>query len=273
VDPQRLPGRLQHDLIAAYLDVYAVPPAGSVAADHARARAIAEAHRDHPVPRWRARFREILEQLDEAEGRPRAGGEAGSLLATEPSLELELEGETVVLQYANLAACEVRWFPMDAELLFSRDPFGEQDTDVFATIRPARTDPLALVASARTASLAVPEEFRGESVLVEVRGAGLVRRAPRYATAMAVEVLQTRGQLRVTRAETGELLPSVYVKVFARRSYGPVSFHKDGYTDLRGRFDYASVSGEGEAPPEDFAILVLSETDGTVIREVEPPAR
>ncbi len=264
VNAAALPGRLQYDLMQAYLDFFG--------GDLARARAIAETYRDHPVPRWRERFREILEQLDEAQGLG-TGGEAGALLASEPSLELQLVDGRVVVQHANLSACAVRWFPMDAELLFSRDPFGEQDTDIFATIRPARADTLALDAGARSTTVDVPAEFAGRNVLVEVRGGGLARRQARYASTLDVQLLEPRGQLKVTSAASGAALPSVYVKVFARLPGGGVVFHKDGYTDLRGRFDYASVSGEGQAQPERFALLILSETDGTVIRQAQPPAR
>jgi len=66
-------------------------------------------------------------------------------------------------------------------------------------------------------------------------------------------------------------LPAVYVKVYARLGDGSVRFHKDGYTDLRGRFDYASVSEGGTAGATRFALLVLSEDHGAAIREVAPP--
>lgn len=81
---------------------------------------------------------------------------------------------------------------------------------------------------------------------------------------------------------------------------GTVRFFKDGYTDLRGRFDYASVNGSetsGALPPqphlqasernehldhqalrpeevdrvERFAFLVLSESNGAATRELAPP--
>jgi hypothetical protein len=61
------------------------------------------------------------------------------------------------------------------------------------------------------------------------------------------------------------------VKVYARLSGGKVRFHKDGYTDLRGRFDYASLSGAGQGQVERYAILVMSESDGALIREAAPP--
>ena len=68
-------------------------------------------------------------------------------------------------------------------------------------------------------------------------------------------------------------MPAVYVKCYARVEGGAVRFHKDGYTDLRGRFDYASVSEVGGGRPVRFSLLVLSEKDGAVLREVDPPAR
>lgn len=263
VAPERLPGRLQHDLMAAYLAFFGPDPQ--------RARPLAEAWKDHPIPRWRDRFREVLAQLDEAEGRSPSGTGAATLAQTEPVLELELERDEFVIRFARLDACELRWFPMDAEQLFSRDPFGEQSAEAFALVRPLRTDTPALRDDGLL-NVPVPPEFRDRDVLLEARGGGLVRRQARYASALAVELIENRGQLRVAATDGGHPLPAVYVKVFAR-SGGQVRFHKDGYTDLRGRFDYASVSGEPLANGTRFSILVLGEGLGTVIRQVDAPAR
>ena len=63
------------------------------------------------------------------------------------------------------------------------------------------------------------------------------------------------------------------MKVYARLGDGSVRFHKDGYTDLRGRFDYASMSGEGANDAQRYDVLVSSESAGAVIQEVAPPAR
>ena len=52
-----------------------------------------------------------------------------------------------------------------------------------------------------------------------------------------------------------------------------MKFHKDGYTDLRGRFDYASVSTNELDAVARFAVLVLSDSDGAIIREAAPPKR
>jgi hypothetical protein len=55
-------------------------------------------------------------------------------------------------------------------------------------------------------------------------------------------VIENYGHLRVTAKETGKPLPKVYVKAYARMKDGAVRFYKDGYTDLRGRFDYSSLN-------------------------------
>jgi hypothetical protein len=47
---------------------------------------------------------------------------------------------------------------------------------------------------------------------------------------------------------------------------GTVKFHRDGYTDVRGRFDYATVSTPEKSPPVRYAVLVLSTT-------AAPPSR
>ena len=52
-----------------------------------------------------------------------------------------------------------------------------------------------------------------------------------------------------------------------------MKFHKDGYTDLRGRFDYVSVNTPERQAIERFAVLVLDEQSGALIRDVAPPAR
>ncbi|MEZ5978028.1 MAG: hypothetical protein R3F34_07415 [Planctomycetota bacterium] len=272
IDPQRIETRLQYDYLAAYLDFYTD--------DHARARGIAERYLDHPVERWRELFREVVAQLDEAEGRTTgtpANGEPGQrqgeLAAGEPSLDLRVEGRTVHVTYANLASCEVNYHPMDVELLFSGSPFVQQGPGSFAYVVPRRSDVLRLDPAKNETTFELPDEFRNANLSIEVRAGGIARRETVFAGSLSVQWIENFGQVRVTRSGTGELLPKVYVKVFAKLPDGSVRFHKDGYTDLRGRFDYASLSGSGANDAVRYAVLVLSDTDGAVVKEVAPPAR
>ncbi|HEX6811181.1 MAG TPA: hypothetical protein VF384_06140, partial [Planctomycetota bacterium] len=112
-----------------------------------------------------------------------------------------------------------------------------------------------------------------KNVLVEVRGAGLVRSRQYFANALSVRFLESWGQVAVTEPGTEAPLSKTYVKVFARMPDGNVRFHKDGYTDLRGRFDYASLSDDPNSGAVRYAVLVLSEQRGAVIRETSPPAK
>lgn len=70
--------------------------------------------------------------------------------------------------------------------------------------------------------------------------------------------------------ETKKPLSKVYVKVYARIS-GKAEFHKDGYTDLRGNFDYASKNTGDVNQVEKFSILVSSAQQGSCIKEANKP--
>ena len=80
---------------------------------------------------------------------------------------------------------------------------------------------------------------------------------------MNIELQELYGQLKVTDSKTKQKLPKVYVKVFAENKSGNVSFYKDGYTDLRGKFDYATKSGGNTSSVKRFAILVVSKDRGS----------
>ena len=69
--------------------------------------------------------------------------------------------------------------------------------------------------------------------------------------------------MKVQNAE-GKYLSRVYVKTFAREKNGKVVFYKDGYTDLRGRFDYASLNPDSFKTVEKFSIFVMSDELGSL---------
>jgi len=58
---------------------------------------------------------------------------------------------------------------------------------------------------------------------------------------LKVSIVENYGQIKVMDKED-KPLQRVYVKAFAKENNGSVFFYKDGYTDLVGRFDYASIS-------------------------------
>lgn len=273
VDRKAVPEQLQCD----YLDLYLALSQG----DTARARGIAQKHLQEPVDRWRTRFEQALAQLDEIEkGTAAAAADPenrdqaqGALAATEPALELQVEAGKIRIDYRNLKGCTVNFYPMDIELLFSRNPFLQDGAAQFSYIRPTLSRPLELAPGQETATLDLPAEFRAKNVMVEVLGAGIRKTQAYYANTLKVQMVEAYGQLVVTHAETRKPLPGTYVKVYARQPGGQVKFVKDGYTDLRGRFDYASVNTSEVDNAERLSMLILSDQFGAVVREANPPKR
>jgi len=269
VDPAAVATKLQYDYCAAYLAMFGDDPAA--------ARSIASKHLGHPVDRWRTTFAAIVGQLDEIEGKgPKVADPAdkaqqqGQLAATEPTVEVTLDPKNINLTWRNLTEVRVNYYLMDVELLFSRGPFAQQAGDQFAVIRPTATQDVKLAPGQSKQAVPLPADLAGRNVLVEVTGGGVTRSLPHYATAMGVELTEAYGRLRATDA-AGKPLSKAYVKVYARLADGRVRFHKDGYTDLRGRFDYATVSAPDRQPVARFAILVLSDDRGAATREAAPP--
>lgn len=111
-------------------------------------------------------------------------------------------------------------------------------------------------------------------MVIEVSGEGKQLFKTYYATQIKVQLVEAYGELKVTDKESGKPLPKVYVKVFAQKKGGSTAtpfFFKDGYTDIRGKFDYAQTSGNRLKDVQRFAILVMSDSLGSIIKECDPP--
>ena len=90
---------------------------------------------------------------------------------------------------------------------------------------------------------------------------------------MAIQLVESYGQVRVADEVSGKPIPKVYVKAYAQLNNGQVRFYKDGYTDLRGRFDYSSLSTNDLDNVKKFSLLISSEENGATVREAKPPKR
>ncbi|MDA1051273.1 MAG: hypothetical protein O3C40_12445 [Planctomycetota bacterium] len=263
---------LQHDYFAAYLSLYR--------ADVDTARQIARRHVEHPVDRWRNAFVSLDRQIDEIDSgnseiidEENRNQRQAELAATEPSFELQVEAKKVRLEYQNLKRATVNYYLMDIELLFSRNPFVQQTSGQFSQILPNLTDVIDLPGEQRLLEFPLPDELQNRNVLVEVIGAGQTKSQAYYSNALSVQVVENYGHLRVTSEQADKPLAIVYVKAYARMKDGTVRFYKDGYTDLRGRFDYSSLNTNELDFVDKFALLVLSEEHGAVVREAVPPKR
>jgi hypothetical protein len=261
--------QLQYDYFAAYLSLYRE--------DVDAAREIVARHTDDPVDRWRIAFALIDKQLDEI-----SGGQVevldldsrdqtqSKLAATEPGFDFTVEARMVKVNYQNLEEVSVNYYLMDIELLFSRNPFVQQYSSQFSHIQPNLSHVVKLP-KGLSHEYVLPEELHNENVLVEIIGAGTTRSQTYYSNSLSLQVIENYGQLRITSADTAKPLSKAYVKVYAQMNDGSVRFYKDGYTDLRGRFDYSSLNTNDLDYVKKLSLLVMSDTHGAVVREAMPP--
>ena len=106
-------------------------------------------------------------------------------------------------------------------------------------------------------------------MVVEINGAGFQVFKTYYSASLKVKITEAYGELKVSD-EAGKGVPKTYVKVFTEKN-GQAEFFKDGYTDIRGKFEYANSSSGKLSGVTKFAVLIMSDTHGSMIREVQPP--
>jgi hypothetical protein len=260
--------RMQLDYLTAY--------AACLRGDIAAARTVAEKWKELAVDRWRRKFEALNAMLAEVAGAAptvidpeHRDQQHADLAANQPAFELAVDRDGVVVRAQHVAQLELRFFEMDVELLFSRQPFVQSDVSRFSYIEPGHRQ---LIESPVEQRVAWPAALRGKNVVVEAVGVGQRKAKIHYANELATTLAHQYGQVRVQKPD-GAALPTTYVKVYARHQGGAVSFYKDGYTDLRGWFDYATLSTDELDRVERFAILVSSDAHGSSILEAPPPAR
>ncbi|WP_425401017.1 hypothetical protein [Aeoliella sp.] len=273
VDAEKLPTALQMDYLRCYVAFYREQPD--------QAEEIAKRYADYPVDKWQERFAGVLSQVDEIRGGQVA--ESGrdedqretaqdELASTEPALATKVESGKVRITYQNLEQVTINYYEMDVEFLFSSNPFVESEADRFGVIKPNRSDVVELPKGSETHSVDIPEEFSGRNVLVEVLGSGRRTAQAYYANNLKVQLVEQYGRLQVRDAKLNKPLSKVYVKVYARTPEG-TRFFKDGYTDLRGKFDYTSLNTDDIGNVSEFAVLVMSPDHGAVVKTAKPPQR
>ena len=304
VDAKSLPTRMQHDYFQCYAGIYE--------STLAEVRGIAARYSDYPVSRWRLLFSDVTSQLDEIEGKgskaekndkPDREKQHTELAASEPGFEFKVENKTLALTYRNLGEVAVNYYLMDPEFSFSSNPFVSEDASRFSIIKPNKSAVLTLPKGKDTLDVALPAEFAKANVLVEIVAAGQRKAQAYHANSLKLVMAENYGRLETRDSVSDRAVSKAYVKVYARLKNGTVRFFKDGYTDLRGRFDYASLNGGAPAqsqpqpdpfggpvaaPPngldyqmlkpaelsqiDKFSMLILSESNGATTREVAPPS-
>ena len=244
---------------------------------------LAQAYAGHPVKRWRDLFGEVAAQVAAATGGKPGGAPAKAdperkqathdlLAASEPVVTLEpVDGGAAMLGYQQVAEVELCFYPVDLELMFSKTPFLSSQQGEFRLVQPAVRRTLKPDPAKDSMRIEVPDELQRANVVVEARAAGKTATAMVSRHRLRARAASQYGMVEVADATTGKPVPKAYVKVYAKGKDGRIAFHKDGYTDLRGRFDFASLNTGSLDAVERLAILVSDDERGSVVIETPPP--
>ena len=145
---------IQRDYMAAYFDLFRGQAEGFKVA-----RRVVQRYEEYPILAWRIRFLEILDQLNEYDGEVEeeeqkqsiAGLDVASMteeqrklklkqsMKKEPRLTFEIsetDKGTLELESANIKSVAIKFYIIDAEILFSRTPFLKTNTEEFSYVKP-----------------------------------------------------------------------------------------------------------------------------------------
>ncbi|MEM9413172.1 MAG: hypothetical protein AAGA30_18835, partial [Planctomycetota bacterium] len=267
-DPVQVKESIQYDYCDAYLDFYLEQPES--------AKRKAERWVNYPVPHWRIRFESLIKQTDEILGHSAAALQSKPKLVDSDSVALmsafsfEIEDGVIQLKSQGLKNAKLNFYEMDVELMFSNQPFDNAELGGFAVVSPRKSISLQLDDELR--KIKIPTEFAKSNILVEIQAGDQVKSKPYFANSISVQLVERFGQLLVFESDASKPVRKAYVKVYSKHQNGTIRFHKDGYTDMRGRFDYVSQSNNPLDGIEEYAILVLSSEFGAQTQIANSPA-
>ncbi|KAK2951373.1 putative Actin-binding protein [Blattamonas nauphoetae] len=200
------------------------------------------------------------------------------------SLEVTLNKERfeVSIAQSNGKAdkATVKFFPIDIELLFSLNPFIRDSGEKCSVVNPSQRIEVEFGKEGnelkQTQVVAIPAELHNKNTIVGVDYENITKTVSLFDHSMDIAVYEHVGRLQVKDKKTHKPLSSVYVKTYSRESEAEKGdFLKDGFTDLTGSFDYASVNKESKdrgGSKTKFSILVMSKDRGSEVLEVNAPA-
>ena len=268
---------IQKDYIEAYLDFMTGYP------DFTKSKEICEKYLSYPVLTWRNLFVEIANQLaeyenedfeadsDENEKKKKTRVQQAD---ESPFVEGEIVEDGVKISYKNQSRIYLEFYQIDLEVLFSQDPYEDKLNSSLTKVLPflTETHKLSNTPDFQSSTIAIPKNLQTQNLLIRVvddsRQANLLKYVP---FKLNSSLNERYGILKLTNPSTGKPVPKVYVKCFCKNSSGNVKFYKDGYTDLRGSFDFAAVSSNNADDAKSFKLLVNSREFGAKIFSAKPP--
>jgi hypothetical protein len=117
----------------------------------------------------------------------------------------------------------------------------------------------------------IPAEFISLNLFIEVSTLSKKSFDTYFSTSLICNISETMGEVKVLDSHL-KPLPKIYIKCFAKFNDESVKFYKDGYTDLRGRFNFVSLNTDQIKNVKKFALFIMSDEWGSIIKETNPPS-
>ncbi|OUM70182.1 hypothetical protein PIROE2DRAFT_68451 [Piromyces sp. E2] len=301
-----LNGLIQRDYIASYLDFY---NEGYINEHHNKKLKIARErsvkYDNYPIKNWNNMFSEIIQSIkylddngeviniDDIEDKDNKTIKVNNIIDNTPSLNMSIINETILIDYKNLSECKICYYPVDFEMQFSVQPFiisenvnnqinEEKKSNVTFTM-PKDVDIIKLPVDKQSIEVPINKNYIHQHAIVEVQGGHdyfIKNKCIYQPSKLSIQMNENLGIIRVFKPNADSdnkdkqyvIAPGVYIKVYSKNKDGKISFWKDGYTDLLGRFDYVTVSSNNDILNiEKFSILILFNDTMGEIKEVKPP--
>jgi len=198
---------------------------------------------------------------------------AKNLIKLEPKLSFKIENRLLKILYCNTSAITIKLYLIDLEILFSRNPFFQQNNADFSFVQQNYLKTLTVESHTNDEEIIfpIPDEFASKNLFIEVSSQSNKCFEAYFSHNLNVTVSENIGEVKVLD-EKLKPLSKVYIKAFARMTDGTVRFYKDGYTDLRGRFNFISLNTDQLKLLKRFSIFFYHPELGSLTKECDPPS-
>ena len=268
---------LQYDYLTAYLDFSNGYP------KFEKAREITKKYKDISISSWKNMFNEIEDQLNEYDGKINFDEEISKeekelskkekhKAESEEILNIELKDQEINIIYKNISNITVKYYLIDIEILFSRSPFVKKTKVDFGLVKPQKIDNIKVNNEPKENKylLKIPEELKNKNFYIEVLSGKKKEKEIYNSSLLKYSIIESIGEIKVMTPEL-KPLPQVYVKCFCETNNDSIKFYKDGFNDLRGKFDYVSLNTDLVNEVKKFSILMVSKDYGSIIATCNPP--
>ena len=204
--------------------------------------------------------------------------------------DINKEERCLVIKSQNVNKYEISFYVINMEILFSMDPSlilkqNQIDTvndkhSIFSYIQPNSTIDINVdkdeLESFKSNVVSIPTNLKNENLFISITSPTLTVSKPYLDHPLIVQIRQNYGKLKVLTMNQSDskltYLSGTYIKVFALIG-NEYEFYKDGYTDIRGEFDYVSISTDQLENTKKFAIFVSNDEYGSFVTEADVPKR